>query len=130
MTIFPNGFLGSSRRRPRAPSLIAPVTPGEAYRSYIDDPTHAWSANTWEAYETSRKLAIAVIGETASQPPSVGARFRPRFVLVEIKFKIDIFPTRNHVRLGGEVAQQEIGLPVEHRRWFRLRWRHLVSRCG
>lgn len=41
----------------------SPLTLGEAYRSYIDDPTRAWTANTREAYETSRKLAIAVIGE-------------------------------------------------------------------
>ncbi|MBB3877600.1 DUF6538 domain-containing protein [Sphingomonas pseudosanguinis] len=39
-----------------------PLTLGEAYRSYIDDPTRAWTANTREAYETSRRLAIAVIG--------------------------------------------------------------------
>ena len=39
------------------------LTLAEAYRSYIDDPTRAWTANTREAYETSRKLAIAVIGE-------------------------------------------------------------------
>ena len=42
----------------------SPLTLGEAYRNYIDDPTRAWTANTREAYETSRKLAIAVIGET------------------------------------------------------------------
>ena len=38
------------------------LTLGEAYRSYIDDPTRAWTTNTREAYETSRRLAIAVIG--------------------------------------------------------------------
>ncbi|WP_330981705.1 MULTISPECIES: DUF6538 domain-containing protein [Sphingomonas] len=41
----------------------SPLTLAEAYRSYIDDPTRAWTANTREAYETSRRLAIAVIGE-------------------------------------------------------------------
>nr|WP_103727687.1 hypothetical protein [Novosphingobium sp. HII-3] len=40
----------------------SPLTLAEAYRSYIDDPTRGWTANTREAYETSRKLAIAVIG--------------------------------------------------------------------
>ena len=40
------------------------LTIAEAYRNYIDDPTRAWTANTREAYETSRKLAIAVIGAT------------------------------------------------------------------
>jgi integrase len=51
---------------PPAPSRVqadTALTLGEAYRSYIDDPTRAWTANTREAYETSRKLAIAVIGE-------------------------------------------------------------------
>nr|WP_143761337.1 hypothetical protein [Sphingobium chlorophenolicum] len=42
---------------------VNPLTLAEAYRSYIDDPTRAWTANTREAYETSRRLAIAVIGE-------------------------------------------------------------------
>ncbi len=49
--------------RPTITQLNDALTLGEAYRSYIDDPTRAWSANTREAYETSRKLAIAVIGE-------------------------------------------------------------------
>jgi integrase len=49
---------------PASTPTESPLTLGDAYRSYIDDPTRAWSANTREAYETSRKLAIAVIGET------------------------------------------------------------------
>ncbi|WP_218016787.1 DUF6538 domain-containing protein, partial [Sphingomonas pruni] len=40
----------------------SPLSLAEAYRNYIDDPTRAWTANTREAYETSRKLAVAVIG--------------------------------------------------------------------
>lgn len=48
---------------PQTASIAAaPLTLAEAKRSYIDDPTRAWAANTREAYETSRKLAIAVIG--------------------------------------------------------------------
>ena len=43
---------------------VNPLTLAEAYRHYIDDPTRAWAANTREAYETSRKLAVALIGET------------------------------------------------------------------
>ncbi|GLT02033.1 integrase [Sphingobium jiangsuense] len=45
-----------------APPVVS-LTLAEAYRNYIDDPTRAWTANTREAYETSRRLAIAVIGE-------------------------------------------------------------------
>ena len=55
-----------STSRPAQIAIVqadAALTLGEAYRSYIDDPTRAWTANTREAYETSRKLAIAVIGE-------------------------------------------------------------------
>ncbi|MCK8458700.1 DUF6538 domain-containing protein, partial [Sphingomonas faeni] len=43
---------------------VNPLTLAEAYRCYIDDPTRAWAATTREAYETSRKLAVALIGET------------------------------------------------------------------
>ena len=38
------------------------ITLAEAYRSYIDDPTREWSASTREAYETSRKLAVSIVG--------------------------------------------------------------------
>lgn len=36
----------------------------DAYRNYIDDPTRSWSSSTREAYKTSRKLAVSVIGES------------------------------------------------------------------
>ncbi len=38
------------------------LTLGEAYDRYLSDPTHTWSARTREAYETSRRLAVSVIG--------------------------------------------------------------------
>ncbi|HEU4967699.1 hypothetical protein, partial [Sphingomonas sp.] len=38
------------------------LTFGEAYKRYLADPTQAWSARTREAYETSRRLAVSVIG--------------------------------------------------------------------
>ncbi|PTW44576.1 phage integrase family protein [Sphingomonas faeni] len=41
----------------------SPLTLAEAYSNYINDPTHAWTASTREAYETGRKLAVAMIGE-------------------------------------------------------------------
>ncbi|MEA3263729.1 MAG: site-specific integrase [Pseudomonadota bacterium] len=40
----------------------AMVTLGEAYTRYIDDPTHCWSASTRQAYETTRRIAVSVIG--------------------------------------------------------------------
>ena len=36
---------------------------GDAYERYLTDPTQAWSARTREAYETSRRLAVSVIGK-------------------------------------------------------------------
>ena len=35
---------------------------GEAYTRYIDDPTHCWSASTRQAYETTRKIVVSVLG--------------------------------------------------------------------
>jgi integrase len=57
---------------PTSPALSTPAvgidttktqTLGEAYQSYINDPTRRWSSNTRGAYETSRRLAVAVLGE-------------------------------------------------------------------
>jgi len=41
---------------------IAAVTLGQAYEQYLNDPAHSWSARTRDAFETSRKMAVAVIG--------------------------------------------------------------------
>ncbi|MES2443929.1 MAG: DUF6538 domain-containing protein [Pseudomonadota bacterium] len=39
------------------------MTFGEAYQSYIDDPTHCWAERTRRTYDTTRKLAVSIIGE-------------------------------------------------------------------
>ena len=57
---------------------------GAAYRNYIDDPTRSWSRSTREAYETSRKLAVSVIGE--SLPISSLARVHCRELLEVLRF--------------------------------------------
>jgi len=44
----------------------SPLTLSLAYRNYIGDPTRAWMAKTREAYETSRRLAVAIIGEAVA----------------------------------------------------------------
>ena len=62
----------------------AKVTLGEAYRRYIDDPTRSWSPSTREAYETSRKLTIAVIGEEL--PIATLARAHCRDLLDVLRF--------------------------------------------
>ena len=35
----------------------------DAYSRYMDDPTHRWSASTRQAYETTRRFAVGVLGE-------------------------------------------------------------------
>lgn len=39
-----------------------PLTLAQAYVRYIDDPTHHWSPSTRQAYETTRKFAVGIIG--------------------------------------------------------------------
>jgi hypothetical protein len=69
---------------------IGSTTLGEAYRTYIDDPTRAWTANTREAYETSRKLAIAVIG--AAVPIASISRKHCRDLLEVLRFLLTCPP--------------------------------------
>ena len=60
------------RREAIQPALVpnietgSSLTPAEAYQRYINDPTRSWSPSTREAYETCRKLSIAVIGGEVS----------------------------------------------------------------
>jgi integrase len=63
---------------------VASLTLAEAYRNYIDDPTRAWTANTREAYETSRKLAVALIGEMV--PVAAISRAHCRDMLDVLRF--------------------------------------------
>jgi len=87
------------------------LTLGEAYRSYIDDPTRAWTANTREAYETSRRLAIAVIGEAT--PIASVSRAHCRDLLDVLRFLPanagKLFPkfspreAAEHARLRGDI---------------------------
>ena len=60
------------------------LTLAEAYRSYIDDPTRSWAATTREAYETSRKLAISIIGK--SVPIKAISRAHCRDLLEVLRF--------------------------------------------
>ena len=78
-----------------APSPPASIQSGdnlmssEAYCSYIDDSTRAWSVNTREASETSRELTIAVIGQAT---PVLSSRER---IAVTCRTFFDSFlPTR------------------------------------
>jgi hypothetical protein len=58
----PAGDGGLSRRMVEDRSEKPSLTFGEAYERYLNDPTHTWSVRTKETYETSRKLAVSVIG--------------------------------------------------------------------
>lgn len=61
----PGLFVTPRIDEPIEPDVIATaevLTFGGAYDRYMDDPTHRWSASTRQAYETSRRLAVSVIG--------------------------------------------------------------------
>jgi integrase len=89
----------------------AVLTLSEAYCRYIDDPTRSWSASTREAYETSRKLATSVIGQ--SVPISAISRTHCRDLLDVLRFlpanASKLFPklspreASEHCRLRGGV---------------------------
>ena len=75
---------GRTMAPPPTPESPTPLTLAEAYRRYIDDPTRAWSSSTREAYETIRKLAIAVLG--ASTPVVAVSRAHCRDLLDVLRF--------------------------------------------
>ena len=89
----------------------SPLTLAEAYRRYIDDPTRAWTANTRETYETSRKLAVAVIGGTT--PIALISRVHCRDMLDVLRFlpanagklfpKLSPREAADHARLRGDI---------------------------
>ncbi len=63
---------------------IKPLKLSDAYERYMNDPTHSWSARTREAYETSRKLAVSVIG--ADMPLSDVSRLHLRDYIDVLRF--------------------------------------------
>nr|WP_140418453.1 hypothetical protein [Sphingomonas mucosissima] len=94
-----------------SPSERSPLTLAEAYRNYIDDPTRAWTANTREAYETSRRLAVAVIGKAV--PVASISRTHCRDMLDVLRFlpanagklfpKLSPREAADHARLRGDI---------------------------
>ncbi len=102
----PNAPSSDDRAQPDSPLTLA-----EAYRNYIDDPTRAWTANTREAYETSRKLAVAVIGEGV--PVASISRAHCRDMLDVLRFlpanagklfpKLSPREAADHARLRGDI---------------------------
>jgi integrase len=47
---------------PPSPPQATPEVLSIVYQRYIDDPTHAWSASTRQAYETTHTMALAILG--------------------------------------------------------------------
>ena len=43
--------------------VIEATSLARAYTSYMGDPTHRWSASTRQAYETTRRFVVGVLGE-------------------------------------------------------------------
>jgi hypothetical protein len=66
------------------PRIFPKVTLGQAYEQYLNDPAHSWSARTREAFETSRKMAEAVIG--ANTPLMTLSRAQCRDYIEVLRF--------------------------------------------
>jgi integrase len=56
------GQLSRAQMEPREGDAPQPPTLAQAYARYMDDPTHHWSPSTRQAYETTRKFAVGIIG--------------------------------------------------------------------
>nr|WP_314447000.1 site-specific integrase [uncultured Sphingomonas sp.] len=62
----------------------AALTLGDAYQRYLDDPTHAWTTSTQQAYETTRAVVIAAIG--ADKPIADLSRVDVRELVEVLRF--------------------------------------------
>jgi integrase len=51
-----------SRLEAQGSAAPPPLSLEQAYARYMDDPTHHWSPSTRQAYETTRKFAVGIIG--------------------------------------------------------------------
>lgn len=56
------GRLNPAETEPREGAAPQLLTLAHAYAHYMDDPTHHWSPSTRQAYETTRKFAVGIIG--------------------------------------------------------------------
>ncbi len=56
------GRLSPAEAEPSGGTLPQLLTLAQAYARYMDDPTHHWSPSTRQAYETTRKFAVGIIG--------------------------------------------------------------------
>jgi integrase len=56
------GSLRPARFEAQGSATPQPLSLEQAYARYMDDPTHRWSPSTRQAYETTRKFAVGIIG--------------------------------------------------------------------
>jgi hypothetical protein len=56
------GRLKPAETEPFQCAAPQPPTLAQAYARYMDDPAHHWSSSTRQAYETTRKFAVGIIG--------------------------------------------------------------------
>ena len=69
---------------PAVASQPPPLTFGEVYDRYINDPTRGWSIRTRNSYDTCRKVAVAIIG--ADLPIRDFARVHCREFIETLRF--------------------------------------------
>jgi integrase len=88
-----------------------PLTLGQAYQRYLDDPTHAWSASTQQAYETTRAVAVAALGADTSI--SQLSRLDVRELIEVLRFlprnSVKLFPKLT-LREAAERARSDDGI--------------------
>ncbi|MEO8547741.1 MAG: site-specific integrase [Sphingomicrobium sp.] len=109
---FQNPEAASARRETAlAPLDHVPLTLGHAYRRYLDDPTHAWTASTQQAYETTRAAVVAALG--AEKAVSELSRLDVRELVEVLRFlprnSLKLFP-RLTLREAAERARLDGGI--------------------
>jgi integrase len=78
-------------------------TLGEVYQRYIDDPTHAWTASTRQAYETTRALIVSILGADTAIAAVSRAEARE---LVDVLLSLPRNATKLFPKLSPRAAAQ------------------------
>ena len=90
------------------PSLAMGMTFGEVYDAYMQDPTRNWSPTTRLAYQTTRRLVVAVLGERT--PIRQITRTQCRDMIEVLRWQprnaSKLFPKLNPVQIA-ELANRE-----------------------
>ena len=86
--------------KPEGKSAETGLCLGDAYQRYVDDPTHSWTPSTRQAYETTRSLAVSVIG--SDTPVRSIARLQVRELVEVLRFL-----PRNASKLFPKISPRE-----------------------